>query len=88
MYSAQLAMCRHEGDEIRRFSKRLEAELYVASEANATPLRSYALLSNFSAVLGVSLPWTPGTQVLSQPGIPGLLARTPTKHLISGGFSS
>jgi hypothetical protein len=81
-------MCRREGDEIRRFSKRLEDELYVASEANATPLRSYAPLSNFSAVLGVSLPWTPETQVLSQPGIPGLLARTPTKHLISDGFLS
>ena len=81
-------MCRRGGDEIRRLSKRLEGELYVASEANATLLPSYALLSNFSAVLGVSLPWTPGTQVLSQPNILGPLALTATKHLISDGFST
>ncbi len=53
MYSAQPTMCRRRGDEIRRLNKRLGPELYVASEANATPLASYALLSNFSAVLRV-----------------------------------
>lgn len=41
------------GNEIRRLNKRLEREVYVASEANATPLASYALLSNFSAALRV-----------------------------------
>ena len=30
-----------------RFGKRLEHEIYVASEPSATPTRSYALLSNF-----------------------------------------
>jgi hypothetical protein len=46
-------MCRRRGDEIRRLNKRLERELYVASEAKATLLPSYALQSNFSAALGV-----------------------------------
>jgi hypothetical protein len=32
-----------------RFGKRLEEEIYVASEASATPLESYAPQSNFSA---------------------------------------
>src|ERR1700760_2015509 len=50
-------MCRRGGDEIRRLSKRLEGELYVASEANATPLPTYPLQSTFSAVLGSSRPY-------------------------------
>src|SRR6185369_17252164 len=38
-----------------RFGKRLEHEIYVASEPSATPTRSYALLSNFSPRKRVSL---------------------------------
>jgi len=53
--------------EITRFGKRLDSEIYVASEASATPVASYALLSNFSGLSRVSLPWTPGTEMLSQP---------------------
>src|SRR5216684_3017221 len=53
-----------------RFGKPLEEEIYVASEASATPLRSYAPQSNFSALRGASLPWTPGTQMLSSPDFP------------------
>jgi hypothetical protein len=78
------------------FGKRLEREIYVASEASATPPASYAPQSNFSACQRVSLPWTPGTEVLSSPRfplpatlVPWLLAigRNATKRLISGGFS-
>ena len=43
-----------------RFGKRLEHEIYVASEGSATPARSYALLSNFSHGKRVSSPWTHG----------------------------
>ena len=53
-----------------RFGKRLDDEIYVASEASATPLASYALLSNFSARQRVALPWTPGTEMLSSPDLP------------------
>src|SRR6266699_2683985 len=53
-----------------RFGKPLEEEIYVASEASATPLRSYAPQTNFSAPPGASLPWTPGTQMLSSPDFP------------------
>ena len=53
-----------------RFGKRLGEEIYVASEASATPLCSYAPQSNFSALRGASLPWTPGTQMLSSPDFP------------------
>jgi len=53
-----------------RFGKPLEEEIYVASEASATPLRSYAPQSNFSAPPGASLPWTPGTQMLSSLDFP------------------
>src|SRR6266571_4460826 len=53
-----------------RFGKPLEEEIYVASEASATPLRSYAPQTNFSAPRGASLPWTPGTQMLSSPDFP------------------
>jgi hypothetical protein len=35
--------------EISRFGKRLGREIYVASEASATPLQNYAPQSNFSA---------------------------------------
>jgi hypothetical protein len=35
--------------ENRRLGKRLRGEIYVASEASATSLQNYALLSNFSA---------------------------------------
>jgi hypothetical protein len=79
-----------------RFGKRLEWEIYEASEASATPLVSYAPQSNFSARQCVSLPWTPGTEMLSSPRfplptmlVPGLFAtgRNATKRLISGGFS-
>jgi hypothetical protein len=35
--------------EISRFGKRLGHEIYVASEASATPLQNYAPQSNFSA---------------------------------------
>jgi hypothetical protein len=87
----------------RRFGKRLGREIYVASEASATPLQSYALLSNFSALQCVALPWTSGTEMLSQPRPPvaskglfreGLFRsrsryrRIATKQLISDGFSS
>jgi hypothetical protein len=50
-----------------RFGKRLEDEIYVASKASATPVASYAPLSNFSDPSRVSLPWTPGTEMLSTP---------------------
>jgi transketolase len=53
-----------------RFGKPLEEEIYVASEASATPLCSYAPQSSFSAMRGVSPPWTPGTQMLSSPDFP------------------
>src|SRR6267154_1543301 len=53
-----------------RFGKPLEEEIYVASEASATPLCSYAPQSNFSALRGVSAPWTPGIQMLSSPDFP------------------
>jgi hypothetical protein len=35
-----------------RFGKPLEEEIYVASEASATPLRSYAPQSNFFGLAG------------------------------------
>jgi len=79
-----------------RFGKRLDREIYVASEPSATPVASYAPLSNFSGRWRVSLPWTPGTEMLSSPDLPlpTTLARRPfvtlrivTKRLISGGFS-
>jgi hypothetical protein len=85
------------GRENSRFGKRLEGEIYVASEASATPLASYALQSNFSHRQRVSLPWTPGTEMLSSADfplpttlVPRLFAtrRIATKPLISGGFSS
>ena len=50
--------------------KRLDGEIYVASEASATPLQSYAPQSNFSGLECVALPWTPGTQMLSSPDFP------------------
>jgi hypothetical protein len=80
-----------------RLGKRLGDEIYVASEQSATPLRNYAPQSNFSAVRGVSLPWTRGRQMLSSPEFPLLpscpeaihpTGRIAAKHLISGGFSS
>ena len=80
-----------------RFGKRLGGEIYVASEASATPPRSYAPLSNFSHCKRVSLPWTPGIEVLSSPSVSvpqGTMSlqfaggRIVIKHLISGGFSS
>jgi hypothetical protein len=83
--------------EISRFGKRLSGEIYVASEASATLEPNYAPLSNFSALLCVAVPWTPGTQMLSSPEFPllpnttqgqSLSRRFATKHLISGGFSS
>ena len=80
-----------------RFGKRLDCEIYEASEASATLLASYAPQSNFSAQPRVSLPWTPGTEMLSSPDfpLPATLAPRPfamrriaTKQLISGGFPS
>src|SRR3954452_12902115 len=56
--------------ESSRFGKRLECEIYVASESSATPVASYAPQSNFSALRGVALPWTPGIQMLSSPDFP------------------
>src|SRR3954470_13416776 len=56
--------------ESSRFGKRLECEIYVASESSATPVASYAPLSNFSARQRVSSPWTPRTEVLSSPDLP------------------
>ena len=53
-----------------RFGKRLDREIYVASEPSATPLQSYAPLSNFSPLQRVAPPWTPGIQVLSSPDFP------------------
>src|ERR1700722_5752997 len=53
-----------------RSGNRLGVEIYVASEASATPLQSYAPQSNFLAPQCVSLPWTPGIQVLSSPEFP------------------
>jgi hypothetical protein len=35
------------GQQNQRFGKRLDDEIYVASEASATPLQSYAPQSNF-----------------------------------------
>jgi len=60
----------HPAQQNLRFGKPLEEEIYVASEASATPLCSYAPQSNFSALRGVSPPWTPGTQMLSSPDFP------------------
>jgi hypothetical protein len=79
-----------------RFGKRLGDEIYVASEPSATALPSYAPQSNFSGLRRVSLPWTPGTEMLSSPGFPLPTTLVPrlsprggsTKRLISGGFSS
>ncbi|SDT41809.1 hypothetical protein SAMN05444158_5939 [Bradyrhizobium canariense] len=67
MRSVQAFYEQPQGDKIPRLSKRLHGEIYVASEANATPPQNYAPQSNFSAGPGVSSPWTPGTQVLSSP---------------------
>src|SRR6266446_9104092 len=53
-----------------RFGKRLDREIYVASEPSATALQSYAPLSNFSPLQRVSPPWTPGIQMLSSPDFP------------------
>jgi hypothetical protein len=64
-----------------QFGKRLDREIYVASEASATPPRSYAPvdrrtgfsrtdLGNFSHGTRVSLPWTHGIEVLSTPDFP------------------
>ena len=55
------------GTQNPRSGKRLGGEIYVASEPSATPLRSYAPLSNFSHRKRVSLPWTRGTEMLSSP---------------------
>src|SRR6267154_359903 len=60
----------HPAQQNLRFGKPLEEEIYVASEASATPLCSYAPQSNFSALRDVSPPWTPGTQMLSSPDFP------------------
>src|SRR5258705_5381491 len=60
----------HPAQQNLRFGKPLEEEIYVASEASATPLCSYAPQSNFSALRGVSAPWTPGIQMLSSPDFP------------------
>src|SRR5712664_1259180 len=60
----------HPAQQNLRFGKPLDEEIYVASEASATPLCSYAPQSNFSALRGVSPPWTPGTQMLSSPDFP------------------
>jgi hypothetical protein len=79
-----------------RFGKRLDREIYEASEASATLLASYAPQSNFSAQLRVSLPWSPGTEMLSSPDFPFptvlvprpfAMCRIATKQLISSGFS-
>src|SRR6266478_8677377 len=67
----------HPAQQNLRFGKPLEEEIYVASEASATPLCSYAPQSNFSALRDVSPPWTPGTQMLSSPDFP-LPARAET----------
>jgi hypothetical protein len=48
-----------------RFGKRLGGEIYVASEASATPLQSYAPQSNFSGLPCVALPWTWLSEMLS-----------------------
>ena len=53
--------------QILRFGKRLGREIYVASEASATPLASYAPQSNFSHPWRVALE---GTEVLSSPRFP------------------
>jgi hypothetical protein len=83
--------------QIPRFGKRLDGEIYVASEASATPVQSYAPQSNFSPLRCVALPWTPGSEMLSSPDFPlppacaeaiRLSERIATKHLISGGISS
>jgi hypothetical protein len=66
-------------------AKPLGDEIYVASEPSATPLQSYAPLSNFSTGKRVSLPWTQGTEVLSSPDFPRRIA---INHLIPDGFSS
>src|ERR1700687_5028379 len=81
-----------------RFGKRLDREIYVASEASATALRSYAPQSNFSAPWRVGPPWTPGTEMLSsQPRLPvatvlprpfAATRESPPGQLISGGLSS
>jgi len=53
------------------YGKCLDDEIYVAREVSATLPRSYAPQSNFSGLQFVSLPWTPGTEVLSNPHPPG-----------------
>ncbi len=79
-----------------RFGKRLEHEIYVASERSATPARSYAPLSNFRMASAFPRLGLTGIVVLSSPDFPlgprpycGLARYVPTtKHLISGGFLS
>jgi hypothetical protein len=51
-----------------RFGKRLGDEIYVASEASATPHRNYAPQSNFSTLQCVAQAWSPGILMLSSPG--------------------
>ena len=51
----------------RRLGKRLGSEIYVASEASATPLTRYALLSNLSPREGVSMPLDSGNADAIQP---------------------
>ena len=86
------------GVQNSRLRQAFRGEIYVASEASATPLPSYAPLRQFlrtqqrSPGLGLT-----GTRCYPAPDFPCLLASTrgirprcgsPAKHLISGGYSS
>src|ERR1700730_9331682 len=53
-----------------RFGKPLDGEIYVASEASATPLRSYAPQSNFSAPRRVAPALDSGNTDAIQPSLP------------------
>jgi hypothetical protein len=81
----------------RRLGKRLEQEIYVASEASATPLRNYAPLSRFSARKASRCLGLGGSEMLSSPdfsiahqalAVEAICISHPgAKHLISSGFS-
>jgi hypothetical protein len=51
-----------------RFGKPLGGEIYVASEASATPMHSYAPQSAIACRNPGSRPWTRGMQMLSTLG--------------------
>src|SRR5262249_10978217 len=81
------------GRQKPRFGKRLEAEIYVARKASATPARSYAPLSNFSQLHAFDCLGLPEPRCYPAPALAGRRAlpaqcSPPPKRFISDGFSS